>query len=120
MLTYERNNTMPEKDGFYKELHRAVGAAVLANKVKFMSVKQVSRACSTLQEGEEDLEPALTKADVKAMMKKHSALDKAEAAAKQLKQTESIVEDKLDKLISLANAQEARLRVLEDNQPPIV
>ena len=58
-------------DGFYKELHRAVGAAVLANKIKYMSVKQVSRAVGMLQEGEEDLEPALTKADVKALIAKH-------------------------------------------------
>ena len=100
-------------DGFYKELHRAVGSAVLANKVKFMSIKQVSRACSTLQEGEEDLEPALTKADVKAMMKKHSALDQAEAAAKNLKKTESNVENKLDILIGLVNTQEARVKALE-------
>ena len=40
--------------------------------------------------------------------------------ADQLKKTESAVESKLDKLISLANAQEARLKVLEDNQPPVV
>ena len=60
-------------DGFYKELHRSVGAAVLANKIKYMSVKQVSRAVSMLQEGEEDLEPALTKADVRDLIKKHDS-----------------------------------------------
>ena len=41
-------------------------------------------------------------------------------SSNQLKKTESAVEDKLDKLISLGNAQEARIKSLEDNQPPVV
>ena len=62
---------MQDGDTYWKELYRVVATGVLVNKMKFMTPNQVPRAFVRLKEGEEDLEPALTRADVKSLIAKH-------------------------------------------------